>query len=141
MNTKKKKKTLLNTLMKNSRKMLKTELAIVYVTTSNKKFLREKEAIREEIKQEEIRQVERNERDRIMKINELILKVLRDNDCGIFFKGEPIQMLPVQDGITMYKVNEVESDRLFDAIDAQLNEMENKCQTDKNDIEEGQIGN
>ena len=65
--------------MKNSRKMLKTELAIVYVTTSNKKFLREKEAIREEIKQEEIRQVERNERDRIMKINELILKVLKDN--------------------------------------------------------------
>ena len=113
--------------------MLKTELAIVYVTTSNKKFLREKEAIREEIKQEEIRQAERNERDRIMKINELILKVLRDNDWGIFFKGEPIQMLPVQDGITMYKVNEIESDRLFDAIDAQLNEMENKCQTDKND--------
>ena len=75
-----------------------------------------------------------------MKINELILKVLRDNDWGIFFKGEPIQMLPVQDGITMYKVNEVETDRLFDAIDAQLNEMENKCQTDKNDTEEGQIG-
>ena len=65
----------------------------------------------------------------------------KDNDWGIFFKGEPIQMLPVQDGITMYKVNEVESDRLFDAIDAQLNEMENECQQDKNNTEEGQTEN
>ena len=42
--------------------------------------------------------------------------MLSDNEWGIFFKGEPIERYPTQDGMKMYKVNEVASDRLYDAI-------------------------
>ena len=53
-----------------------------------------------------------------MKINiaELVSEVLKEKQWGIFFKNEPIQALPVQDNTTLYKVNEVKGDELFDAI-------------------------
>jgi hypothetical protein len=61
----------------------------------------------------------------IMNIHEILSKVLSKNDWGVFFRGEPLQDCPVQEGAKMYKVNEVTKDRLYDAIDSILNEMEN----------------
>ena len=43
----------------------------------------------------------------------------------MFFKAEPLQDCPVQEGAKMYKVNEVSVDRLYDALKRTLNEMEN----------------
>lgn len=59
-----------------------------------------------------------------MKIHEIIAKVLSKNDWGVFFKAEPLQDCPVQEGAKMYKVNEVKLDRLYDAIEKALNETE-----------------
>ena len=59
-----------------------------------------------------------------MKIHEIIAKVLAKNDWGVFFKAEPLQDCPVQEGAKMYKVNEVKLDRLYDAIEKALNETE-----------------
>ena len=42
-----------------------------------------------------------------MKIYELLSKVLSKNEWGIYFKGEPIEGFPTQDGMRVYKVNEV----------------------------------
>ena len=104
---------------------MKTELEIVYVTTNNKKFLLKNDAIKHEMALQEENQIKRNKEAMIMEIHELISKVLSKNDWGVFFKGEPLQNCPVQEGAKMYKVNEVSVDRLYDALKRTLNEMEN----------------
>ena len=63
-----------------------------------------------------------------MNIHKLLSKVLVKNDWGIFFRGEPIGGYPTQDGVKMYKVNEITADKLYDAIDNELKQMENECQ-------------
>ena len=73
-----------------------------------------------------------------MKVYELLSKVLSDNEWGIFFKGEPIEGYPTQDGMKMFKVNEVASDRLYDAIKREITQTENQCQEAENSSEEGQ---
>lgn len=115
---------------------MKTELATVYVTTSNKKFLSHSEAVKQEMVTQEKNQIKRNKEAMIMEIHELISKVLSKNDWGVFFKGEPLQDCPVQEGAKMYKINEVSIDRLYDAVKQALNEMEN---TWKNDSKGEQI--
>ena len=74
-----------------------------------------------------------------MKIYELLSKVLSKNEWGIYFKGEPIEGFPTQDGMRVYKVNEVSSDRLFDAIEQESKQMENECQGNQ-ETEEEQTG-
>ena len=103
---------------------MKTELEIVYVTTNNKKFLLKNDAIKHEIALQEKNKVTITKRVKVMKIHEVLSKVLSKNDWGVFFRGEPLQDCPVQEGAKMYKVNEVNLDRLYDAINATLNEME-----------------
>ena len=73
-----------------------------------------------------------------MKVYEILSKVLSENEWGIFFKGEPIEGYPTQDGMKMYKVNEVASDRLYDAIEKEIIQTENQCQETKTSSEEEQ---
>ena len=54
------------------------------------------------------------------KIAELVSEILKEKQWGIFFKNEPVQALPVQDNTTLYKVNEVKEDELFDAIEHKM---------------------
>ena len=63
-----------------------------------------------------------------MKIYELLSKVLSENEWGIYFKGEPMECFPTQDGMRVYKVNEVSSDRLFDAIEKESIKAEKEWQ-------------
>ena len=65
-----------------------------------------------------------------MKVYEILSRILSKNEWGIFFKGEPIEGFPTQDGMKMYKVNEVASDRFFDAIEKEITETERECQGD-----------
>ena len=64
-----------------------------------------------------------------MKKHEMLSKILSENEWGLFFKGEPIEGFPTQDGMRVYRVNEVSPDKLFDAIKHESSLMENKCQT------------
>ena len=66
-----------------------------------------------------------------MKIYEILSKVLSKNEWGVFFKGEPLQQLPIQDGAKMYKVNEVSTDRFYDEIKKAVNNMENTWEITK----------
>jgi len=75
-----------------------------------------------------------------MKMYELLSKVLSKNEWGIFFKGEPMEGFPTQDGMRVYRVNEVSADKLFDAIEQESRLTENECQTSE-EQEEGQIRN
>tara|TARA_R110002020_G_scaffold349892_2_gene563347 strand:+ start:63 stop:488 length:426 start_codon:yes stop_codon:yes gene_type:complete len=121
-----------NILKKNQKSMLKkwlkTELRAVYVTTNNRSFLHLNDALDCESLEQEKKNKEKKEKEKIMNIHTLISRILTENDWGVFFKGEPMEGYPTQDGVKMYKVNEITADRLYDAIDNTLQQMENECQ-------------
>ena len=131
MNIKKKKKISSSTYRRRLLEMIKTELTTVYLTSNQKKFLSLNDALECESGEEEKREIIKNKKDEIMKIYELLAKVLAKNDWGIFFKGEPIEGYPTQDGMKMYKVNEIASDRLFEAIESEAIQMEKECQNEE----------
>ena len=73
-----------------------------------------------------------------MKVYEVLSRILSKNEWGIFFKGEPMESLSTQDGVKMYKVNEVALDRLYDAVEKETTQMEKECQDDsEQQTEEG----
>ena len=126
------------------KKLIMTELAIVAVTTDNKKFLNEYKAIIHESGLEDKRQQQRSWESMKDKIARLVLKVLEENRWGIYFKSEPMQVLPVKDSSsTLFKVNEVNLDEFEQTIKSQIdkdaerrsecqeNQTESKLQTDK----------
>ena len=55
-------------------------------------------------------------------IYNFITKILAKNDWGLYFKGEPLQSLPIQDGCKMFKVNDVNLDSLHGAVMSELNQ-------------------
>ena len=106
--------------MKKEKKMLKTELAIVYLTTNNKKFLNIEDAIKHQGMLNENKEKEMEEMQMTIDIKNLVLEVFKENDWGVYFKGEPITSLPVQDNSKIYKVNSVSLDRFFDLLDDKI---------------------
>jgi len=129
------KKNLENTLTSNLKKMLKQELAIVWLTSDDKKFLCIDDALNYEEKLEKKRAVIEKEEDKMDNIKLTILKVLNRNNWGLYFKGEPITLIPTSDDSMVYKVNEVELEKLTEEVQAIL---ENNCQED---TQENQTGN
>ena len=113
-------------------KLIKTELAIVRVTTDNRKFLNKYEALVHEVALEEKRNQHRSWENMKQNIADIVLDVLRKNRWGIYFKSEPMQVLPVQDSeSTLFKVNEVNVDEFEQAIKTQIDkeaERNIKCQ-------------
>lgn len=119
----------------NLKKMLKQELAIVWLTSDDKKFLCIDDALNYEEKLEKKRAVIEKEEDKMDNIKLTILKVLNRNNWGLYFKGEPITLIPTSDDSMVYKVNEVELEKLTEEVQAIL---ENNCQED---TQENQTGN
>jgi excinuclease UvrABC helicase subunit UvrB len=117
-----------NSLMTKLQSLIKTELSIVYVTTNNRKFLSLSEAIDCESEEEKKRVIIRKNKEMIMKIYELLSKVLSKNEWGIYFKGEPIEGFPTQDGMRVYRVNEIAPDTLYDAIEQESIKAEKEWQ-------------
>ena len=129
MSGKKIKKSLPNTYIKKLKNCVKTELATVYLTTDDKKFLNQYKAIIHERTLEKKRKKERRWKEMINNLVELVCKVLSEKKWGIFFKHEPVQALPVQDNTTLYKVNEVKEEELVHAIkEAIENRMEERTE-------------
>ena len=113
-------------------KLIKTELTITYLTTDDKRFIDENQAIIHESELEEKRKQDRRQEQMIVDIAEVMLEILQKERWGIFFKSEPMQSLPVQDSpTTLYRVNEVKEEMLVDAIRKQIEvnaqEREKEC--------------
>ena len=116
MNGKMKKKSLQNTYRNKLKSLVKTEIATVYLTTDDKKFLNQYQAIIHESKLEDERNKNRGREQMKTDIAELVCEVLKDKQWGIFFKHEPVQALPVQNNTVLYKVNEVKEEELVSAV-------------------------
>ena len=106
--------------MNEKKKMIKTELETVYLTTDDKKFLTINDAMVHQGILEKHKENKMEEIQMIVDVKNLIKEVLEKNDWGIYFKAEPISSLPVQDNSKIYKVNDVTADRFMDAIDAEI---------------------
>jgi len=124
MNTKKTKKSLESLSIKKLKSFLKTELAAVYLTSDDVKFLDEYEAIIHESSIHQKKTINRRWITMKTKIAELVCEILKKKQWGIFFKNEPIQALPVQNNTTLYKVNEVKEDELLDAVEQEMERMD-----------------
>ena len=113
-------KNLESSYLEKLKSLIKTELAIVYLTSDGSKFLDEYLAIIHESGSQEITEKDRRWDKMKTKIAELVCQIIKEKQWGIFFKNEPIQALPVQDNTTLYKVNEVRDDELLDAIECAM---------------------
>ena len=87
---------------------LKKELDTVYIDSSGKKHLEHIEALCAETQIQMNRERKLQIKKRIMDIVELIMKVLKSENWGVFYKNQPIQPLEMQDGNSLYKVNQVD---------------------------------
>tara|TARA_R100000781_G_C4079496_1_gene127210 strand:+ start:299 stop:742 length:444 start_codon:yes stop_codon:yes gene_type:complete len=131
-------------LNRDLKSLIRRELAAVTVTTDNKRFLNEHKALIHESGLEDKRQQQRSWESMKDKIARLVLEVLAENRWGIYFKSEPMQVLPVKDSSsTLFKVNEVNLDEFEQTIKSQIdkdaersiecqeNQAENTLQIDK----------
>ena len=60
------------------------------------------------------------QKQRIMDITELIFKVLKSKNWGVYYKSQPMQPLETQDGTALYKVNQVDECEIEKAIEEAL---------------------
>ena len=77
-------------------------------------------ALQHEESLEKKRAIIRKRKKTVNKINELLLKVLSENNWGIYFKGEPMQSIPMNDGAKVYKVKEVKAERIYEEIQKEI---------------------
>ena len=114
------------------KKLIKTELAIISITTDSKRFLNEYEAIIHETSLEDKRKQDRSWEKMKQNITDMVLEILQKNRWGIYFKSEPMQVLPVKESsTTLFKVNEVNIDEFEQAIKSQIDkeaERNKECQ-------------
>ena len=61
---------------------------------------------------------------RIMDIAELVMKVLKNENWGMFYKNQPMRNLETQDGGTLYEVNQVDECEIETIIDQTLRKWE-----------------
>ena len=54
---------------------------------------------------------------------ELLVKILNENNLGFYIKSKPLEEIPSNVGV-MYKVNEVEVDKVVDEYNAHLESPE-----------------
>ena len=55
-----------------------------------------------------------------MDIVELEMQILRSENWGVFYRNQPIQPLEMQDGNSLYKVNQVDEDQIETALEDAL---------------------
>ena len=77
------------------------------------------------------------QKQRIMDIIELVMRVLKNENWGIFYKNQPMRNLETQDGGTLYEVNQVDECEIETIIhqtltkwqSSQINSNQNKSST------------
>lgn len=83
-------------------------------------FLDVEDALQHEESLEKKRAIIKKKEETVNKINELFLKVLNNNNWGLYFKGEPMQSIPMSDGGKVYKVNEVKVEQVYEEIQKEI---------------------
>ena len=101
--------------MNNDLKITK-ELDTVYIDSGGTRHLKYEKALCAEAQIQASRDRKLQKKQRIMDITELIMKVLKDENWGVYYKNQPIQPLEMQDGNSLYQVNQVDECDIETAI-------------------------
>jgi arabinogalactan endo-1,4-beta-galactosidase len=79
------------------------------------------------------------QKQRIMDIVELVMQILKGENWGVFYKNQPIQPLEMQDGNSLYKVNQVDECEIETRIEQALTKWESS-QNNSNQNENSTTG-
>ena len=109
---------------------IKVEIDTVYITTSGEKYIKEIDAICAQSQIQQARESEERRRQIIMSMVEILIKVLKENNWGVFYKSEPIQTLTLQNDSPLLRVNEVDEDVIENAVMAIIETLKTKELTD-----------
>tara|TARA_R100000808_G_C2152453_1_gene161910 strand:- start:4895 stop:5284 length:390 start_codon:yes stop_codon:yes gene_type:complete len=129
-------------LSKNNLK-IKSELDVVYIDSGGTKHLEYKKALCAEAQIEGCRQRKLEQKKRIMDIVDLILRVLKSENWGVFYKNQPIQPLELQGGDSLYKVNQVDESHVEEMLNEALAKGESwqeSSQTDSSQSKNSMTG-
>ena len=96
---------------------LKHELSTVYIDTSGTKHLDYNTALCAQAQIDMAQEGKLQKKEEIMNIVELILRVLEKENWGIYYKNQPIQPLELQDGNSLYQVNQVDESEIEKVIE------------------------
>ena len=82
------------------------------------------------------------QKQRIMSVIELIMKVLKSENWGVYYRNQPIQPLEMQDGNSLYKVNQVDEHQLEQVLEEALTKGESweSSQTNSNQSNSSKTG-
>ena len=94
---------------------LKHELEVIWLTSDDKKFIDKELAL---IHEDELTRKINKEVKKDMELYNKIIKLLNDNDWGLYFKGDPFVSLPVQQGENVFKVNTVTLEELSRVLES-----------------------
>ena len=107
--------------MKNKNDLeIKKELDTVYIDSSGKRHLDYMEARCAETQILMCRERKLQKKQRIMDTIELIMQVLKSKNWGVYYKSRPMQLLEMQDGNALYKVNQVDECEIEKVIEEAL---------------------
>ena len=106
--------------------IIKKELDTIYITSAGSRYVKEVDALKAEAQIQQVRQSKQRRKDRMTKLVDILLDVLKENNWGVFYKSEPMQTLKLQDGAPLLKINEVDSDMVEKAINDVVMNLDNK---------------
>ena len=107
--------------MKNNNDLkIEKELDTVYIDSSGKRHLDYMEARCAEAQILMCRERKLQQKQRIMDTIELIMQVLKSKNWGVYYKSRPMQLLEMQDGNALYKVNQVDECEIEKVIEEAL---------------------
>ena len=112
---------------------IKTELETIFITSSGDKYIEEMDAICAEAQIQQTKESQKKRRDKIMGIVEILFKVLKEENWGLYYKNEPMRSLGTQDGGMLYEVNEIDLDEIervfFNKLESTDKEKEDSWKT------------
>ena len=101
---------------------VKSELDFIYITSAGTRYLKEMDALCAESAIRTIRENKQQKQERTMDYIEVMLKVFSDMNWGVYYKGEPMHTLSMQDGAALYKINEVDEGEVERVIKGAIEE-------------------
>jgi len=109
---------------------IKTELETVYITTSGDRFLKKMDAVSCQAQIQQARDSKERRRKIIMSMVEILIRVLKENNWGVFYKSEPMQTLTLQNDSPLLRINEVDDDVVEGAVLSVIENLKTKELTD-----------
>ena len=119
---------------------VKNELDTVYITSSGDRYLNRMDALCAETQIQTARASMERIKERRMDIMELIQDVLKDSNWGIYYRSNPMSTHPMQDGGTLYKINEVDEEEIERVIIKRLTECQTHSQTNSDQNKNSMTG-